>query len=340
MKHWSLAPSLIVLRDQINTAAPGRNKKKDGTIGDAAHAAGVSEHNPNAQGVVRAMDITCDPRNGVDCGKLAEDLITELDRRRVKGYVIFNRRIRSTYVSPGKWRYYKFDPHSEHVHVSVETGYDSRAAWSLPSMDSGEKTVTDPGMIGVDGDFGGQTFKRLAFVAGVNSYRRESEAWSKIQSWAGLSGRDVDGYPGPQTYRAIADKVGSGHGQWEPGIVTVLQTYLNGLVSTTPVERPGGGQQAATEAPMWPLPDGHLIGPNPGKYATWHDGAGADSAGRAAIREWQTRMRSRGWTITPDGYWGPNTEKVLRQFQAEKQLGVDGILGPASWAAAWTKPTT
>lgn len=340
MKHWSLAPSLIVLRDQINKAAPGRNKKKDGTIGDAAHAASKSEHNPNEQGIVRAMDITCDPANGVDCGKLAEDIITELDRRGVRGYVIFNRRIRSTYVSPGKWRAFKGDPHSEHVHVSVETGYNSRASWSLPSLDAIEKTVTDPGQLVVDGDFGAKTFTRLAFVAGVDSYRRESEAWSKIQSWAGLTGRDVDGYPGPVTYRAIADKVGSGHGQWEPGIVSVLQTYLNGLVSTAPpVGRPGG-QQSVLDAPAWPLPTGHLIGPNPGLRSSWHDGTGADTTGRAAIRTWQTRMRTRGWTITPDGYWGPNTERVLRQFQAEKRLGVDGILGPASWAAAWTAPTT
>ena len=51
-------------------------------------------------------------------------------------------------------------------------------------------------------------------------------------------------------------------------------------------------------------------------------------------------MRQRGWTIDADGAWGPQTEKVVRAFQAEKHLTVDGKVGAKTWAAAWSEPVT
>ncbi len=58
------------------------------------------------------------------------------------------------------------------------------------------------------------------------------------------------------------------------------------------------------------------------------------------VRKWQQRMRDRGWQIVVDGVYGPASANVARQFQAEKHLAVDGIVGPATWAAAWTAPVT
>ncbi|MGH3745820.1 MAG: peptidoglycan recognition protein family protein [Micromonosporaceae bacterium] len=60
----------------------------------------------------------------------------------------------------------------------------------------------------------------------------------------------------------------------------------------------------------------------------------------AAVRTWQAQMRKRGWTIGVDGAYGPQSEKVCRAFQREKKLGADGIVGPKTWAAAWTAPIT
>lgn len=58
----------------------------------------------------------------------------------------------------------------------------------------------------------------------------------------------------------------------------------------------------------------------------------------ADVKTWQERMKVRGWTIEADGSFGPDSERVLRAFQAEKGMMVDGILGPESWRAAWMAP--
>lgn len=58
--------------------------------------------------------------------------------------------------------------------------------------------------------------------------------------------------------------------------------------------------------------------------------AGAD------VRTWQQRMRERGWQLSVDGLYGPRSDEVARAFQREKRLTVDGIVGPATWAATST----
>ncbi len=79
---------------------------------------------------------------------------------------------------------------------------------------------------------------------------------------------------------------------------------------------------AASGAPAWP-----------GRYLR-NGSSGSD------VRTWQQRMAQRGWSITVDGAFGPQSERVARAFQQEKGLQVDGVVGPATWAAAWTAPVT
>lgn len=145
MKPWTLAPSLAELREQINTAWPSRSKASDGTIGDAAHAATKSEHNPDAQGVVRAFDITHDPVHGPHGTTLAMKLVGSRDPRIL--YVIWNRRIARSYPKPGipawTWsRYTGADPHTNHVHLSVVS--DGRANSTTPWRISATPTEEDP----------------------------------------------------------------------------------------------------------------------------------------------------------------------------------------------------
>jgi Putative peptidoglycan binding domain/N-acetylmuramoyl-L-alanine amidase len=55
---------------------------------------------------------------------------------------------------------------------------------------------------------------------------------------------------------------------------------------------------------------------------------------------WQAQMVARGWALEVDDLYGDVSEGVCRAFQQEKGLGVDGIVGPITWDAAWALPVT
>jgi hypothetical protein len=123
---WRLAKSLETLRSQVDAAYPDRSKVSDGSIGDAAHQAVPSDHNPNTAGVVTALDITHDPANGFDAHTLADRLLTA--RHPDLKYLISNRRIAGDWTS-WKWLPYSgtSDPHINHIHVSVGVGDDGQS---------------------------------------------------------------------------------------------------------------------------------------------------------------------------------------------------------------------
>ena len=127
---WILAKSLITLLTQVNVMAPRRSKASDGTIGDEAHATRASDHNPNGRAVVTALDITHDPKNGCNAGVIAEGLRASKNPR-IK-YVIWNRRIFSSTVSPWRWRAYDgANPHTKHVHISVNDEMADDYPWKI-----------------------------------------------------------------------------------------------------------------------------------------------------------------------------------------------------------------
>lgn len=128
---WRPAKSLDTLRGQINALAPNRNKAADGTVGDVAHSAVKSDHNPNAAGVVLALDITHDPAGGCNCDLLAQSLVDSRDPR--IQYIIWKRRIINREVRPWVWRPYGgANPHDHHMHLSVDEDpavYDDATPW-------------------------------------------------------------------------------------------------------------------------------------------------------------------------------------------------------------------
>ncbi len=95
-------------------------------------------------------------------------------------------------------------------------------------------------------------------------------------------------------------------------------------------------KSSTPKAPKFPLPAGHYFGPKTGPDSS----VSGYYSHREHLRIWQKRMQKRGWTIKADGLWGPKTEKVAKQFQAEKGLDVDGLIGIDTWDAAWEEPVT
>lgn len=131
-----LAKSLITLIGQVDAKWPNRDKSSDGSIGDAAHAARASDHNPNAAGVVTALDLDRDIAAGFNARALAEALVASRDPR-IK-YIISNAQIVSSKVSPWQWRPYSgANAHREHIHVSVDADpalYDDARPWAIPGV--------------------------------------------------------------------------------------------------------------------------------------------------------------------------------------------------------------
>jgi hypothetical protein len=116
-RYWRMARSLDKLLAQINAYAPRRSKVSDGGIGDAAHSARTSDHNPDSRGIVHARDFTHDPKGGFDAHAFVRRLAKAGDRR-VK-YLISNRQISNPSISAGRWRPYAgVNPHTQHAHVS------------------------------------------------------------------------------------------------------------------------------------------------------------------------------------------------------------------------------
>jgi len=134
---WRVAKSLEKLRAQINALAPRRNKASDGTIGDAAHAATKSDHNPDANGVVKALDITHDVAGGCNANLIWDSLRAARDPR--VQYMIWNRQIVNAdqigSAAPWAVRDYRgSNGHTKHIHISVRADarrYDNEQPWAV-----------------------------------------------------------------------------------------------------------------------------------------------------------------------------------------------------------------
>lgn len=95
-RGWRLAPTLIGFIDEVDEMFPGRSRLSDGSIGDLAHSARVSDHNPEDDPAdrdltrwVTAIDITKDLDHGVHPWMIFERLRVARDPRLAgNGYCI------------------------------------------------------------------------------------------------------------------------------------------------------------------------------------------------------------------------------------------------------------
>jgi hypothetical protein len=140
------------LREQIDDDYPERNRTSDGWIGDARHSARKSDHNPDKNGIVRALDIDKDLRAHKEEAHSVVEKIRQCGKRgdkRIK-YIIFDGRIASPILN-WKWRTYKgINPHRHHFHISFTTLGDNDSSWFNLEGDNNERPQEDGRKLGQD----------------------------------------------------------------------------------------------------------------------------------------------------------------------------------------------
>ena len=110
------------LRLQVDDSYPDRDCTSDGWIGDTRHQARPSDHNPDAEGIVRAIDIDRD-LFGYHKPDRMPDLADQLRLCAKRGderisYIIFDGRIASS-KKAWAWRPYTgINKHNHHCHIS------------------------------------------------------------------------------------------------------------------------------------------------------------------------------------------------------------------------------
>jgi hypothetical protein len=103
-----------------------------------------------------------------------------------------------------------------------------------------------------------------------------------------------------------------------------------GVVVPRPAPKPAAGKPRPKPAPP-------KAPPYPGRVLRRND---RQRSPDAAVRQWQQQMRNRGWSSIgkADGLPGPAFERVVKAWQKNCRLPVDGTVGPKTWPTPWTRP--
>lgn len=206
MSSWKVAPALVTLLSQVNVLFPSRNRAWDGTIGDAAHAARKSDHDPNEAGIVCALDVTNDPVHRLVSRNLADSIRTAGDAR--LQYVISNREIANMDIQSAKWRPYNgANPHDHHCHISVRQDarlWNDDRPWNLqgyilPTSDQIAAHVVPPAMLKI-GSSGSAVMELQSLLHLKADGQFGSETKAAVQDLQKAHELLDDGIVGPATW--------------------------------------------------------------------------------------------------------------------------------------------
>ena len=128
------------LREQIDQSFPDRDRRSDGWVADQRHvSAGRSDHVPDAQGWVFALDIDRDLAGQSGKPDLMPNLADQIRQaakrdKRIK-YIIFNKKIAS---AKSLWRFIPYrgiNPHTKHCHISfTKKGETDGSFFNIPMI--------------------------------------------------------------------------------------------------------------------------------------------------------------------------------------------------------------
>lgn len=204
---WNLAPALVQLRSEIDKKWPGRDKSTDGALGDQAHAARKSEHNPEASGTykgrVNAIDVDT---SDIDFSAILPKL--KADKR--TWYVIHKGYIYSRTYNFAKRRYTGSNPHNGHFHISIYPGRadgQSKASWGIAKV-AGGSTTGDKKLptlsVGESHDYLVPVLNRFFGIReNVNDPKFSSGLANVVKQYQRTKGLERDGVVGPLTWGKI-----------------------------------------------------------------------------------------------------------------------------------------
>ena len=142
----------IQLREQIDDLYIERSRKSDGWIGDTRHSTRKSDHNPDANGIVRAIDITSDlgthPEEAYALVEKIRKCAKKCDKR--ISYIIYQGKIMSPILGWKRRKYRGVNPHKSHFHISFTTLGDKDGSWFNLEGDSNERPQENGRELGKD----------------------------------------------------------------------------------------------------------------------------------------------------------------------------------------------
>jgi peptidoglycan hydrolase-like protein with peptidoglycan-binding domain len=321
---WHVAPSLALLRSEVNARWPGRDRSSDGAIGDTRHQGSTNSHNPvggrggpafGTRGAVHAIDITA---RGIDVDAVLSAVIGD---PRV-WYVIHDGSIWSRTFGWAR-QAHRGDPHTTHIHINLRE--DSQGAAVAAEMDTSAWLGTSRGAgrgasTGTSGPLGlapvlstAQTI-RLQKALIANGFRIPS---------------GPTGWYGPETTKAVRafQRAQGWRGSGADGIagpVTLRRLGINGVASATPATAKAAATPAKAKAK-----------PATAKATATGRGYGPYVPGTAAREVYflQEALIKAGHSIPagPTGYYGQRTVDAVKAFQRAQGWPAsqcDGVPGP------------
>lgn len=201
MASWRLAKSLAKLEAEIKAAYPGTTVWD---IGDEDHQAGYSDHNPNAKGVVCAIDVLGD--GGMNLAKFVAHLLDNPHPN--LRYVIYNEVIYQRKNGFEPQEYNGPNKHKGHAHASVGNGPDGRSttnydngstSWRIASMGDGAPPPAKPSKPSTGTKLG----DKMPTIERGNKGSRVRMLQGLLIAWR--YNVAVDGVFGPKTDAAVRD---------------------------------------------------------------------------------------------------------------------------------------
>ena len=140
----------IQLREQVDDMYMDRDRKSDGWLGDTRHSVRKSDHNPDKNGIVRALDLDADLGAHKEEAYALVEKIRKCAKRgdkRIK-YIIYDGKIMSPIMNWKRRKYRGANPHRSHFHISFTTLGDKDGSWFDLEGDRNERIQTDGGKLG------------------------------------------------------------------------------------------------------------------------------------------------------------------------------------------------